>query len=251
MIKLNSKSIATAMAIVSFGATTTGCGSGATVPAVNNANLTNVAPVGYPGGQIGGGGCVPLAQSMGFSALGITALAGRSAPTIAGGNVPTGDTLVSPGVYGQVSAYPGGMAPKTMGISGQTSVIQTSPSGVHPDGSVYMTLSTQQVFSQSQATVSGSGTITITPSKMSVIYGLLGLNYNYTGVPYSYPGYSMQPGFGLGTTPMYGAGMTSTPTVCGIGMSLSINTLNNIDYIDGGKLYLYINGSSQGVYLQF
>jgi hypothetical protein len=246
MMKTNSKSVAIAMTIASFSVIATGCGSGApiAVPAQFAAPIA-VNPINA--GLIGTGACVPLTQPIGFQGTGLTA----DNQSVYGGYIPyasmSPDPLVpSGGQYGRIVHSAGGVA----GAMGGARTIMTQ-SG-RPDGSIVMNVAEQGYLptaSWPMGYATGNGVITISPAKLSIIYGLFGLSYsNTSGMTGAYT----QTGFpsGISFMPPGGVAGQSAPCVSGVAVSLSYASLVN-NQIDGGRVYLYLNGQAHGVYLQF
>jgi hypothetical protein len=88
-----------------------------------------------------------------------------------------------------------------------------------------------------------AGTIILSQTKLQIIYGLFGLNYSNLNSPYS--GGIPQVGF-----PNVGMSFPQTqqaPCVSGIGISMTHFGTT----LYGGRVYLYLNGSQHGDYLQF
>jgi len=231
MMKLNLKNSAIAMALTSLTAIASGCGS-APMPAAP-VSVAAVAPVGAVGGVMmgGAGQCVPLNQPISFQAPSVTI---DRTETLYAGLVPAGDRLTASGQYGQVIQSVGGVAAPLPG----SQVVQTSPMGTHPDGTVLINLVSTLPIGGS-GIGSANGRITISPAKLTVIYGLFGLSYPNIGSPYM--GSMMGPAL-----PLNGPGMMNqqAPCVSGIALSLSVASLVPGNYIDGGRIYLYLNGSS-------
>jgi hypothetical protein len=231
MMKSNSRSIALAIAFTTFAATVTGCGSSPMVVAPSQ--LTSINP-----GAVMSGGCVPLNQPIGFQA---TNLSTDNFQSVFAGKVPSVDTLIrGGGSFGQVTQSAGGTVAPVAG----SRTIQTMANRI--DGSFVMNIAA--------AARTGNGVITLSPTKLSIIYGLFGLNYPNVSAPYtgSVPAYGF-PTLGStfntpGTTPTQV--QAQTPCVSGIAVSISFASLMG-NYIDGGRVYLYLNGTQHGDYLQF
>lgn len=242
MMKFKSKSIAIAMAISSF--TAFGCGSAPTAVAPV---VIPVAPIANPGfigqGMVGNGACIPLIQNqpIGFQANNLYT---DNFQSVYAGNVPYIDTLVrGGGVFGQVTQTAGG----AIGAVAGARTIQTMAN--RPDGSLIMNISSPGATTGMAGTGTGNGVITISAAKMSIIYGLFGLSYPNTTVPYTGP--TPQTGMGFYTPGMTPAQLQAqNPCVSGIAVSMSFASLVG-NYIDGGRVYLYLNNTMHGMYLQF
>ena len=232
MIKLNSKSGAIAMAIASFSAFASGCGSAPVAVAPIGAILPVVA---------GFGQCMPLTQSIPFQAMNLST---DNFQSVYAGNVPYVDTFVrGGGQFGQVVASPAGAIGTAPGVVG-VRTIQTMAN--RPDGSVVMNIA--------PTARTGNGLITLSAAKLSIIYGLYGLNYPNVRTPYtgSVPSYGF-PSLGMtfNTPAMTPAQIQAqSPCVSGIAISLSFALLVG-NYISGGRVYLYLNNTQHGDYLQF
>jgi len=222
------KTSAIAMALTSLTAIVSGCGSAPLPPAVNVAAMIPTGPVTGIGGA---GQCVPLTQPIGFQA---TNLSIDTTQAVYAGNVPYGDPLTMPGQYGQVIQSVGG----AIGALPGSQLVQLNPAGVHPDGKFVMNLVSNVPAIGGSGYGSATGVITISPEKLKVIYGMFGLSYPNTASPY-------MGGTGVGIS-LNGPGMTNQqiPCVSGIGISLSVASLVG-NYVNGGRVYLYLNGQQQ------
>ncbi|MFZ9595876.1 MAG: hypothetical protein ACO3A2_07335 [Bdellovibrionia bacterium] len=242
------KSLAVVMTLSSLGSILSACG-GATPQTMPPAMFS--APQFNPNGtqMTLPSGCIPLTQPIQFSATGMfsdpsTALAGA---------IPYNDTLF----YGNRI---GGAANQAFGtITPSGALITAPPAGAalsvstagsptpRPDGSLTMNIfpSVGTALPMNYTGLANAtGTITISPQKLTVIYGLFGLSYPNTTT--SYNG-SLTNYFGGSFLPTGGSFTTQQPCVSGV--SISMTRFNNV--FGAGRVYLYLNNTRNGAYLQF
>jgi hypothetical protein len=246
MMKSNNKSIAIAMTIASFSIIATGCGAAPQAAPIALAPVAapipaGIAQVGIPGG----GQCIPLNQPIGFQADG---LFNDGIQTVVAGSIPWVDKFAPNRQMGTVRHMVGGVVAPAAGVR----TIQTMPN--RPDGSFMMNINTLGALSGRPGYGSGTGVFTISPIKLSIIYGLFGINYPNVTTPFN--GSIPQAGFPSLATPFYSPNMTATqmqaqvPCVSSVAISLSYAGLVN-NAISGGRVYLYLNNLGRGDYLQF
>ena len=175
-------------------------------------------------------GCIPLNQPIGFQANGMY----MDNQSIYAGMIPYVDKFKPGFKVGQVVPTVGGT------VIGAYQPVQNQWGTL--DGN--MNLNTV-------GNGTANGTITLSRTKLQIIYGLFGLNYSSLSTPYT--GGVPQTGFPSLGMPFNAPGMTQTqlqqqaPCVSGIAISLSHYGTT----LYGGRVYLYLNGSQHGDYLQF
>ena len=241
MMKSNYKNIAIAMAITSF--TAIGCGS---APAAIPAGPAAIAPAAInPAGMVGNGQCVPIGPTLAFQA---NQLYTDNFENIGAGTIPMVDPLAPGRQFGQVMPT----LSAAVGALPGAATVRTSPTGVHPDGSMVMNISEAGLTATGGYTT-GNGIITFSSAKLSIIYGLFGLSYPSMG---AYAGAVPQNGFPNMGMSFNTPGMTpaqlqaQSPCVSAMAISLSFASLAG-NLIDGGRVYLYLNNTAHGDYLQF
>jgi hypothetical protein len=129
-------------------------------------------------------------------------------------------------------------------------MVSTNNSGYsRPDGSLTMNIfpSIGTTFPMNYSGMANAtGTITISAQKLSVIYSQFGMSYPNTTLPYTGMTNTINFGGSFYTT---GTGAYTTQQPCVSGVAISMTRTNNI--FGAGRVYLYLNNTSKGVYLQF
>ncbi len=263
MKRANSKSIATAIAVLSL-AILSGCGSNpqSTSP-VMGANGSM-----YPGmGGIGGGGCAPISQPISFQAQGVYAdyanlVMGRlpstgqqvgqvAVGTGAGvGAMNTGSSYATypgrsngamsltlgQGNYGQVglpySGYPYG----SQNVGMNTTPLMTGMNNMY---SQYPSQNGMASSNWNAMSASATGVIQLSAAAQQQIMYLVQSN------PQAYGGYGMNTGgYNQGYNQGYNTGYGSN--VCVSSIAMNIGKWDSYRLIYGGTVYLYLNGSTHG-----
>jgi len=247
MTKFNQGSLAIILAVLSLSATSTGCGTlinganGGYGPAAGYTQFAASAPVGTFGSPLTNTqvpSCVPLDQPIGFQATGIymdsLSIYAGAIPSIIDKNQPLGATA------GQVTLSTGGT------VVGAYQPQQDQQNTL--DGNISINITpTSSIQGQTapgmapMSNANASGTLTLSQSKLQIIYGLFGLNYGNQSTPY------------LGAVPFNTPGMTQIQlqeqTPCASSIAISLNHYGTLLY--GGRVYLYLNGKQRGDYLEF
>ncbi len=234
----------------------TACGSAAAPNGVStptNVPFTGAMPMyGVPTNYTGantimnpniGRGCFPITAPIQFSAQG----AFINATTVKAGIIPLGPNPALPidpyaretlgrNVFGTV--YSGGMVPGAT-LMGQTNLrFPLADTGV--DGNIQIVV-TPLAINNPAAAVNGGpadlmGVVQVSPARAQVISMTNGspfMNSMFTGMG------------GMGA--MYGA----TPCVSSVAFSMSYATVGGALRLNGGKVFLYLNGTPHGAYLEF
>jgi hypothetical protein len=185
-----------------------------------------------------GMGCFPITAPIPFSAQG----AFINATTVKAGIIPNPAVLdryfnETPGrnVFGTI--YSGGQVPGAT-LMGQASNLRLADTGV--DGNIQIAL-TPLALNNPAAAISGGpanlmGVVQISPARAQVFSMTSGssfMNSMFTGMG------------GMGS--MYGA----LPCVSSIAFSMSYATVGSGFQLNGGKVFLYLNGTPHGTYLWF
>ncbi len=275
MKRANSKSIATAIAILSL-AILSGCGSNpqSNTP-INGAN--GLYPGGV-GGMIGGGGCVPVSTPISFQAQGVYAdyanlVMGRLPSTgqQVGQVVVGAGSMMANGGYNSYATYPGRVNGAMTLSLGQGNYGQVGlPYSGYPYGSSNVGMNTtplmtgmNNMYSQYPAqngyassnwnamTSSATGMIQLSaaaqqqimymvqsnPSMYGGYGGMTGMNGYNTGM-------MNMPGYNTGMTGMNG--MYGMSSACVSSIAMNIGKWDSYRLIYGGTVYLYLNGSTHG-----
>ncbi len=189
-----------------------------------------------------GMGCFPITAPIPFSAQG----AFISATTVKAGIIPLGTNPAQPidpyaretpgrNVFGTV--YSGGMVPGAT-LMVQASNLRLADTGV--DGNIQIAVTPLALNNPAAAITGGPanlmGVVQVSPARAQVISMTSGssfMNSMFTGMG------------GMGS--MYGA----VPCVSSIAFSMSYATVGGGFQLNGGKVFLYLNGTPHGTYLWF